>query len=90
MEIKDWETNVFELLEQLVFEKEQHSIYKIGSQVKLKKDSETYFIIGLKTVKSDFIKDAVPIKQVILHKNKDVPTRLGFAVFLNECVLVGG
>lgn len=80
------EHDIGKLLQRLAFDTSQKNMYKIGVKVKL--NNEEFYVVGLRTVDSS-VNYGQPVKQLIIHKEKGVPTRLGFPVYLDQVMYVG-
>ena len=71
-----------DLFGEILTEIEHKKMYKLGVLVQSKRNGETYYVVGLK-IKNN-------LKQLIICKEKEVPSRLGFPVYLDQMKFVEG
>lgn len=65
----------------------KNHLFKIGQKVRHIRTGEDFFIIGIKSSFYCSLSDT-PKQNLLIHKDKDQPSRKGFLVRPSECEVV--
>ena len=61
-------------------------LYKIGQRIALKQNGQEFYVIGIKTSSSEMC--GLTKARLVIHENKNEPTRNGYVVWPCQCELL--